>query len=63
MAFETIKAGSLPENRGRFLLLLQARILFGLFCMFGFAFFNNQGVPVMGFGSVSGIMSLTHFER
>lgn len=63
MAFETIMAGSLLEKRGRFLLLLQARILFGLFCKFGFAIFNKKGVSVVGFGSVSGIMSLTHFER
>lgn len=56
MAFETIMAGSLLENGGRFLLLLQARILFGLFCKFGFAIFNKKGVSVAGFGSVSGIM-------
>lgn len=47
MAFETIMAGSLLKNRGRFLLLLQARILFGLFSKFVFAVFNNKHVGVV----------------
>lgn len=58
MAFETIMAGSLLVNRGRFLLLLQARVLFGLFCKFGYAIFNNEGISVVLFGSVSENMSL-----
>lgn len=51
-------AGTLLENRGRFLLLLQARILFGLFSEFVFAIFNNKCVGVAGSGSVSEIVSL-----
>lgn len=61
MAFEAIMAGSLLENRGRLLLLLRARI--GLLCKFGFAIFSNKGVSVAWSGSVSEIVSLTHFDR
>lgn len=59
MAFETIMAGTLLEKRSRFLLLLQARMQFGLFSEFVFAIFNNKGVGVAGSGSVSEIVSLT----
>lgn len=53
MAFEIIMADSLLESRGRFILLLLARILFGLFSKFVFAIFNNKGVSDLGLSQKS----------